>query len=55
MLNGGPKEQILENLKDAEDIEQLKGLSREELLSIYCERLVYAIAADKKQPKETAP
>jgi hypothetical protein len=39
-------------LKDDEDIEQLKELPREDLLSIYCERLVYGVltATDKSRP-----
>jgi hypothetical protein len=47
--SGTSKERILDLLKDAEDIEQLKELPREDLLSIYCERLVYGVltATDK--------
>ena len=37
------KEQLLMNLKEAVDIEELKGLSREELLSVFCERQVYGV------------
>jgi hypothetical protein len=46
------RERILELLKDDEDIEQLKELPREDLLSIYCERLVYGVltATDKSRP-----
>jgi SEC-C motif len=35
------KEQLLKNLQHASDIEELKHLSQEELVSIFCQRTVY--------------
>ena len=38
-----PREKLLDFMKDAIDIEQLKSISQEELAKIYCERLAYSI------------
>jgi hypothetical protein len=48
------KEQLVAAMKDAPDFEQLKDLTREELLSIRCERLVYGIMQTSPifQPKQ---
>jgi hypothetical protein len=50
------KEQLIESMKDAPVFKQLKDLSREELLSIRCERSVYGImqASPIFQPKQDA-
>jgi hypothetical protein len=44
-------EQLLTNMKDAEDIAQLEHMSREDLLSVYCERLVYGVLQIAPQTK----
>jgi hypothetical protein len=49
-FSGASKEQLLENLKDAEDIAELKNLPHKDLLSIYCERLVYGFLATENKP-----
>jgi hypothetical protein len=41
--SGATKEQLLVNMSAYPDIEQLKNLSREALLKMYCERLVYGV------------
>jgi hypothetical protein len=50
-----PPEKLLEFMKNASDIEELKKLSPKELAITYCERLVYSIVNDHaKKPSEKA-
>jgi hypothetical protein len=51
------REQLLTNMKGAEDFHQLELLMREDLLSIYCERLVYGVmrSAAANKPVQSLP